>query len=122
MLDIDIEEALIRKIGGKFKLTSLIQKRLVELNRGARPLVKLEGLDWENDLRGIVLQEILQDKIVLAPREEVGYSMEEERARIAAGLPTPATGEEPEIFGSDIKKIKEQRIKELAQLLNTPKQ
>ena len=122
MLDIDIEEALIRKVGGKFKLTSLIQKRLVELNRGSRPLVKLEIKDQGRELRMVVYQEILQDKIQLAPREEVGYTMEEERARIAAGLASASPSDEPEIYGSDIKKIKEQRIKELAQLLNNPKQ
>ena len=115
MIDIDLEEAAIQKVGGKVKLTTLIQKRLVELNRGARPLVKLDG----NDVRRLVYQEILQDKIQLAPREEVGYSMEEERARISSGL-SPLSGEEPEIYGSEIKKIKEQRIKELAQLLNNP--
>jgi DNA-directed RNA polymerase subunit omega len=122
MLDIDIEEALIKKIGGKFKLTSLIQKRMVELNRGARPLVKVEG----GTHRQIVYQEIIQDKIVLAPREEVGYTFEEEGARIQAGIAAPSdsggvqpVGDEPEIYGSDIKKIKEQRIKELAQLLNS---
>jgi len=115
MLDIDIEEALIERIGGKFKLTSLLQKRMVELNRGARPMVKPDGLD----LRRLVCEEILQGKIALAPREEIGYTIEEERARIS--IPGAAlTGEEPEIYGSDIKKIKEQRIKELAQLLNTP--
>lgn len=118
MLDIDLEELLIRKVGGKFKLTALIQKRMVELNRGARPLVKMEGVN----LRRLVCEEILQDKIQLAPREEVGYTLEEERARIQAGPGVPRSGEEPEIYGSDIKKIKEQRIKELAQLLNNPKE
>jgi len=118
MLDIDIEEVLIGKVGGKFKLTSLIQKRMVELNRGARPLVKAEG----KNLRQIVYEEILQDKIQLVPREEAGYSIEEEKSRLQVGLPSPSTGEEPEIYGSDIKKIKEQRIKELAELLNDQKQ
>ena len=118
MLDIDVEDALILKIGGKFKLTSLIQKRMVELNRGARPLVKGDG----KNLRQIVYEEILQDKIQLVRREEVGFSIEEERARIQAGLSAPSSPEEQEIYGSDIKKIKEQRIKELAQLLNDQKQ
>ena len=116
MLDIDVEEVLIQKVGGKFKLTALIQKRMVELNRGARPMVKLEGAS----LRRLVCEEILQDKIQLAPREEVGYTLEEERARLQAE-PGVVSAEEQEIYGSDIKKIKEQRIKELAQLLNTPK-
>lgn len=125
MLDIEVEEALIKKIGGKFKLTSLIQKRLVELNRGARPLVKLDMKDKSDQkvLRRIVYEEILQDKIILARREEVGYTLEEEKARLQAGFtPLGTNSEEPEIYGSDIKKIKEQRIKELAQLLNNQKQ
>ena len=41
---------------------------------------------------------------------------------LAAGIATAPTADEPEIYGSDIKTIKEQRIKELAQLLNSPKQ
>jgi len=119
MLDIDVEEVLIQKVGGKFKLTSLIQKRMVELNRGARPLVKADG----KNLRQIVYEEILQDKIMLVPRAEVGYTLEEEGAKVAAAIPAGgSTPEEQEIYGSDIKKIKEQRIKELAQLLNDQKQ
>ncbi len=121
MLDIDLEEALIRKIGGKFKLTALIQKRMVELNRGARPMVKVDS----KDIRRIVYEEILQDKLQLVPREEMGYTLEEEKERIQAGIAAPTTAaatDEPEIYGSDIKKIKEQRIKELAQLLNDQKQ
>jgi DNA-directed RNA polymerase subunit omega len=124
MLDIDIEEALIQKVGGKFKLTSLIQKRMVELNRGARPLIKADG----KSLRQIVYEEILQEKIQLVPRDEVGYTLEEEAKVVQAGLPSPSaaaasgTTDEPEIYGSDIKKIKEQRIKELAELLNDQKQ
>ncbi len=117
MLDIDIEETLIQKVGGKFKLTSLIQKRMVELNRGARPLVKVDS----KNLRDIVYEEILQDKIQIAPREEVGFTFEEEKARLQAGVTPALGGDEPEIYGSDIKKIKEQRIKELAQLLNDQK-
>ena len=33
------EEAIVNKVGGRFKLSTLIQKRLVALNAGARPLV-----------------------------------------------------------------------------------
>ena len=48
------------KVGGRFRLTALVQKRLVELVQGSRPLVdNIEGLT----LMEIVLQEILQDKI-----------------------------------------------------------
>ncbi len=33
------EEEIVKKIGGRFKLSTLIQKRLVQINGGARPLV-----------------------------------------------------------------------------------
>lgn len=54
------EEAIVNKVGGRFKLSTLIQKRLVQLNQGSRPLV-----DNAKDKMTIVLQEILQDKIFL---------------------------------------------------------
>lgn len=51
---------LINKVGGKFKLTALIQKRLGELMDGSRPLIEdTEG----RTLLEIVVAEILQDKI-----------------------------------------------------------
>jgi DNA-directed RNA polymerase subunit omega len=53
-------EELINKVGGRFKLTALVQKRLEELLQGGRPLIKdTEG----RTLLEIVVQEILQDKI-----------------------------------------------------------
>ena len=55
------EEAIVRKVGGRFKLSTLIQKRLVQLKQGARPLIDTK----EEDNMAIVLQEILQDKIFL---------------------------------------------------------
>ena len=39
MIDELREEAIVNKVGGRFKLSTLIQKRLVALNGGARPLV-----------------------------------------------------------------------------------
>lgn len=57
------EEAIVNKVGGRFKLSTLIQKRLVQLNRGSRPLVDNPS---ENKME-VVLQEILQDKIYLTP-------------------------------------------------------
>lgn len=61
MLDVFKDEAIVNKVGGRFKLSSLIQKRLVALNRGARPLVEL---DTKNPME-IVVAEILGDKIFL---------------------------------------------------------
>ena len=61
MLDDLKEEAIVNKVGGRFKLSTLIQKRMVALNTGARPLVEVKG----GDKMSIVVQEILQDKIFL---------------------------------------------------------
>ena len=61
MLDDLKEEEIVNKVGGRFKLSTLIQKRMVALNTGARPLVDSRS----NDRLAIVLQEILQDKIYL---------------------------------------------------------
>ena len=55
------EEAIVNKVGGRFKLSTLIQKRLVALNAGARPLVDMNTKDKIQ----IVIQEIMQDKIFL---------------------------------------------------------
>jgi DNA-directed RNA polymerase subunit omega len=55
------EEEIVNKVGGRFKLSTLIQKRMVMLNAGARPLVELKT----TDKMAVVIQEILQDKIYL---------------------------------------------------------
>lgn len=55
------EEAIVNKVGGRFRLSTLIQKRLVALNAGARPLVDSHS----GDKMAIVVQEILRDKIYL---------------------------------------------------------
>lgn len=54
-------DEIVNKVGGRFKLTALIQKRALELMNGARPLVERDNL---TDLE-IVVQEILQDKIAI---------------------------------------------------------
>ena len=61
------DEHIVNKVGGRFKLSTLIQKRLVALNRGSRPLIEL---DTEDRMK-IVLQEIVQDKIYLDASNEV---------------------------------------------------
>jgi DNA-directed RNA polymerase subunit omega len=55
------EEEIVNKVGGRFKLSTLIQKRMIMLNTGSRPLVDVRG----GDKMQIVIQEILQDKIFL---------------------------------------------------------
>ena len=57
-------DELVNKVGGRFKLTALIQRRLVEIVQGQRPLVDRKGPDGRplTDME-IVIQEILEDKI-----------------------------------------------------------
>jgi DNA-directed RNA polymerase subunit omega len=55
------EEEIVNKVGGRFKLSTLIQKRLVALNRGARSLVELPT---KNHME-IVIAEIMNNKIFL---------------------------------------------------------
>jgi DNA-directed RNA polymerase subunit omega len=54
-------DTIAEKVGGRFKLCSLIQRRLVQLMEGARPLVERQG---RSDLE-LVIEEILQDKLTL---------------------------------------------------------
>lgn len=53
-------DEIVRKVGGRFKLTALIQKRMVELIQGSRPMIERtrDMTDME-----VVIQEILEDKI-----------------------------------------------------------
>ena len=55
-------DEIVNKVGGRFKLTALIQKRLLELMDGARPLVERRGHMTDME---VVIQEILQDKIII---------------------------------------------------------
>ena len=54
-------DEIVNKVGGRFKLTALIQKRMLELMDGARPLVERGSM---TDLE-VVIQEVLQDKIAI---------------------------------------------------------
>lgn len=54
-------EELIDKVGGRFKLCVLIQKRLQQLIDGDRPLIERHG---RSDLE-IVIEEIRRDRITL---------------------------------------------------------
>ena len=76
------QEAIVDKVGGRFKLSTLIQKRMVALNRGARPLVDLQT----KDAMAIVVEEIMTDKIYLDASEQVQVREE----TLADGSPAPA--------------------------------
>ena len=61
MIEILKSDEIVDKLGGRFKLTALIQRRLGEIIDGARPLVDREG---RSDLE-VVIEEIRQDKITI---------------------------------------------------------
>ncbi|HBG26131.1 MAG: hypothetical protein A2Y10_08150 [Planctomycetes bacterium GWF2_41_51] len=60
MIDDLKNKEIFEKIGGAFKVSALIQKRMAELMEGSRPLIEnTEGMT----MMEVVVQEILQDKI-----------------------------------------------------------
>lgn len=70
MLEEFKEEEIVNKVGGRFKLSALIQKRLVALNRGARPLLELQT---KNQME-VVVAEIMHDKIFLDASGELAIN------------------------------------------------
>ncbi len=54
-----------QKMGGRFRLTVMIQRRLQELVRGAPKMVELES----RNLLDVVWEEIRQGKLEIAPEE-----------------------------------------------------
>lgn len=73
-MDESVVHALAKKVGGRFRLTALVQKRLIELNRGARPTVEPK----ETALR-TVIEELLQGALEEEPQEldKTGTGQEE---------------------------------------------
>jgi DNA-directed RNA polymerase subunit omega len=61
MIDPLRNDDIIRKVGGRFKLTALIQKRWLEIMQGSRPLVDPMG----KTAMEIVIEEILEDKVTI---------------------------------------------------------
>lgn len=61
-----------KMVGGKFKLSTLMQKRLIELMRGAPKLVDLGAAS----LHEIVVDEILQGKIWLGEADKEAEGLE----------------------------------------------
>ncbi len=68
-------EEIVDKFGGRFRLATVIQRRLVQLMDGARPMVERDG---RSDLE-VVIAEILADKIEIVEGED----------RPGFGLPEP---------------------------------
>jgi DNA-directed RNA polymerase subunit omega len=62
MIELLRNDDIIEKVGGRFKLTALIQKRWLEIMRGARPLVETHRGMTEME---VVIEEIKQDKVAI---------------------------------------------------------
>ncbi len=75
-------EEIVEKVGGKFKLCALIQRRLQQLLDGARPLIARDG---RTDLE-LVIEEIMQDKITLEYVEDQENSSSEDASAPAEAL------------------------------------
>ncbi len=52
-------DEVIAKVGGRFKLTALIQKRWLQLLRGSRPMIETDGMTSLE----VVVKEIMDGKI-----------------------------------------------------------
>lgn len=68
MLDAIKDEDIINKLGGRFKLTSLIQKRWKDLMFGARPLIEPEG----RTMLEVAVQEIVDGKVGIDYEKSAG--------------------------------------------------
>ena len=68
MIEAFRNDDIINKVGGRFKLCALIQRRWVQLLQGARPMVESQGL---TDLE-VVVKEIMEGKLEmeLVPKDE----------------------------------------------------
>ena len=75
MIDALKSDEIVAKVGGRLKLTALIQRRMLELLDGARPLVERGNM---TDLE-VAIQEVLQDKITI-DYEVSGLEPPEEKA------------------------------------------
>lgn len=73
MIEALMSDELMERAGGRFKLCTLIQRRLQQLMDGERPLVARDG---RSDLE-VVIDEILQDRITLEMIDEAEAVAEE---------------------------------------------
>ena len=70
MIDALKSEELLQKAGGKFRLATLMQKRLAQLMEGARPLVDRGDLTPLE----LVVEEIRQGKVEIVDDEVVAVA------------------------------------------------
>jgi DNA-directed RNA polymerase subunit omega len=69
-------DEVVNKVGGRFKLAALIQKRLVDVTFGAPLLVERGNMT----LMEAVVQEVLEGMITLEPRARIAGALAEAEA------------------------------------------
>ena len=74
MIEAFRHDDIINAAGGRFKLTTLIQRRWVQLLQGARPMVDTAGL---TELE-VIVKEILEGKIEMDMGEDDDESEDDE--------------------------------------------
>ena len=114
-------EDIINKVGGRFKLTALIQRRMAEILQGSRPLV-----EWKKGqtLMEVVIDEILEDKIgidydnsdINAPEGYISIK-EKQLAKEQENAPELAP-ELAELFGETVSPIETVDINPLSDLIS----
>ena len=67
-------DELVKRVGGSFRLTALIQRRLKELVEGSRPLVDTQG----KTLVEIAIQEVDENKITIDYENSEGLALPSE--------------------------------------------
>ena len=73
MIEMLKDDKIVNELGGRFKLTSLVQHRVRELMEGARPLVERAG---QTDFQ-VAIQEIVEGKITILTAQEQAAEAEE---------------------------------------------
>ena len=74
MIEAFRNDEIVNKVGGRFRLAALIQRRWIQLMQGARPMVERKGL---TDIE-VVVKEILEGKIEMELLSELETTEEDE--------------------------------------------
>jgi DNA-directed RNA polymerase subunit K/omega len=84
MVNFDVD-SLVSVAGGRFRLATLVQRRMRELQRGLPPLV-----DKQESLMLTAVEELRQGKLWLATGDEAANLREERTAELQASAASPA--------------------------------
>lgn len=95
-MDLKSLEMAKQRVGGAFRLSVLLQKRIIELVRGAPPAV--DNADRERSPIDVALREILENKISLESISAEEFEKMVEQARLEKEGRVSATRDEDDTF------------------------